>query len=379
MPVQRETRLARLSSTIVWLFDAISIEFLDRLPNALTVSAIVFLFSASQVATIFALRSWNGIENAAVTIAAIMISSICVGVPIVGFGQMQYRRARLAYSNSLQLSEQLILARDEAQAANAEKSRFLASMSHELRTPLNAIIGFSEILKCEYFGPIGVGRYRDYANDIYRSGHHLLSLINDVLDLSKIESGRGNIRKDSEVDLNQIIAEVCELMSVTSQKGGVFLSASLPEARIRVWADERMLRQILLNLISNAIKFTPENGRVIARLSLQVEGAMVEIVNSGIGMTPQEQEIALQPFGQIDSFQARKHKGTGLGLPLVNAMVDLHGGNMTIRSTSGEGTMVAFSIPAERVLEDNPRSILPRESEQAANDEIGAVLSAAVR
>lgn len=106
---------------------------------------------------------------------------------------------------------------------------------------------------------------------------------------------------------------------------------------------------------------------------------MVEIVNSGIGMTPQEQEIALQPFGQIDSFQARKHKGTGLGLPLVNAMVDLHGGNMTIRSTSGEGTMVAFSIPAERVLEDNPRSILPRESEQAANDEIGAVLSAAVR
>ena len=250
-------------------------------------------------------------------------------------------------------------------------------MSHELRTPLNAIIGFSEIIKEETFGPIGMRRYCDYANDINKSGYHLLSLINDVLDLSKIESGRGSVRRDSEVDLTTVIEDVCGLMSVTAEKNRVILSSRLPKERVKVSADDRMLRQILLNLISNAIKFTLENGQVLVRMSLQESGALIEVADTGIGMTLQEQTIALQPFGQIDSFQARKHKGTGLGLPLVNAMVELHGGSMTMRSTPGEGTSVAFNLPRERVLGANPVPNLQPNPDAAVVCDAGSVLAIA--
>lgn len=349
-PSYHQLRLMKLPSAIIWLFDAISIEFLDCLPNAVTISAIVLIFSVSQFVTVFLLRFFHGLENEAVTVAAIMFSSIGVGAPIVGFGQLQYRRARLAYFNSQRLSEQLMLARDEAQAANAAKSRFLASMSHELRTPLNTIIGFSEIIRDETFGPAGVRRYLDYANDIHNSGHHLLNLINDVLDLSKIESGRESTRRESDIDLNLVIDEIRRLMQMTAEKSRIDLSAKLPNQHIKVLADGRMVRQILMNLISNAIKFTPENGQIAVQLSMQKSGAVIEVIDSGIGMTPQELQIALQPFGQIDSFQARKHQGTGLGLPLVNAMVELHGGTMTIRSTPGEGTNVSFNVPSERII-----------------------------
>ncbi len=314
----------------------------------------MLLIAVCQVGVVVGLRYFHGIEDRMVTGVTVLFATVCVGTPIVGFGQMQYRRARQAYFNSVRLTEQLIAARDEARAANAEKSRFLASMSHELRTPLNAIIGFSEILRDETFGQIAVRRYVEYARDIHKSGHHLLSLINDILDLSKIEFGQQNIRKDAAFSLSPVIREICDMMRITAQKYGVDLSVSLPKEDIRISADERMIWQILLNLISNAIKFTPENGRILVRLGVEPSGINIAVADSGIGMTPQEQIIALQPFGQVDSFQARKHSGTGLGLTLVKAMVELHGGAMGIRSAPGEGTTVSFSIPMSRFIRPDP-------------------------
>ena len=337
--------LFRWKCKVIWLFDAISIEFLDRLPNAVTVSAIVLLIAVCQVCVASLLRITNLFHDAMATNLVTLLATICVTVPIVGFGQMQYRRARQAYFNSIKLAEELTSARDEACNANAEKSRFLASMSHELRTPLNAIIGFSEFIQSEALGTIAVRRYVEYAGDIHRSGHHLLSLINDVLDLSKIEAGRASIRRDAELNLPNLVRDVCATMRVLADQNAVSLSFAIANETISAVADPRMMKQVLLNLISNAIKFTPDGGAVQVRVATGSSAVVLEVIDTGIGMSAKEQSIALQPFGQVDSFQARKHSGTGLGLPLVKAMVELHGGSLEIRSAPGRGTSVSVQLP----------------------------------
>ncbi|MEI9989107.1 MAG: ATP-binding protein [Rhizomicrobium sp.] len=347
-----EKALARLLKAIAELFDAISIEFLDRLPNTVTVSAIVLLLATAHVVVVGLLAAVGLGRNAWAMSFAMAITSIFVGIPVVGFGQMQYRRARSSLLASRSLTDQLIIARDEAEAANKEKSKFLASMSHELRTPLNAIIGFAEILKNETFGTVGSSRYVEYAYDIFTSGHHLLSLVNDVLDLSRIESASAKIRMDEPVELVMAVRDVCRLMSMTASNGGVVLADQLPEQPIRIAGNERMIQQILLNLVSNAVKFTPPDGLVVVRLQLDpAAGAVVTVSDTGIGMTPEEAAVALQPFGQIDSYVSRKHKGTGLGLPLAKSMIDMHGGGLRVVSTPGKGTSVGFNIPNERLID----------------------------
>jgi signal transduction histidine kinase len=243
---------------------------------------------------------------------------------------------------------ELEMALQRADAANATKSMFLANMSHELRTPLNAIIGFSEIMKAEMFGPLGGKRYREYVEDIAKCGNHLLSLINDVLDMSKFDAGRLELDEE-KVDVSEIVVASVNAVRPSAEKASVCLTSKLDDA-LFLYADGRRLKQILLNLLSNAIKFTPEGGRVSLSVSARQEGLIIAVADTGIGMAPDQIPKALERFGQVDSRLARKHEGTGLGLPLTKCLVDLHGGSLRIDSEVNVGTTVTVTFPRARLL-----------------------------
>ncbi len=222
-------------------------------------------------------------------------------------------------------------------------------MSHELRTPLNAIIGFSEIMMGELFGKMGDDRYRDYAKDVHNSGRHLLELINDILDLSKIEAGKLDLRED-EVDVGHVLTNCERLVRERAQEAGVILNVDASGALPRLAADETKLKQILLNLLSNAVKFTPAGGRVTLAAALNETGELaLRVGDTGIGMKESDIPIALQPFRQIDNQLSRKYAGTGLGLPLTRALVEMHDGRLEITSAPGKGTTVIVVLPASRL------------------------------
>ncbi|MDX1575591.1 MAG: PAS-domain containing protein, partial [Kiloniellales bacterium] len=243
-------------------------------------------------------------------------------------------------------------AKDEAEVASRAKSDFLAGVSHELRTPLNAIIGFSEVMQNEMFGPIGDRHYKDYAADIHDSGHHLLSLINDILDLSKIEAGKFELH-ETTMTVSDTVEAALRLVEQRADKAGVELVRTVTPQLPRLYADGRALKQVLLNLLTNAVKFTPEGGRVTIGAELGAGGDLVlTVADSGVGMSAEDLEQALTPFGQADSDIARQQEGTGLGLPLSKHLVELHGGSLTIESTPGAGTTVRASFPAARLRPD---------------------------
>lgn len=255
---------------------------------------------------------------------------------------------RAAYA-ALQLAkEEAEAARAQAEAASRSKSEFLATMSHELRTPLNAVIGFSQVMMSETLGPIGTPQYRAYAKDIFDSGTHLLEIINDILDLSKAEAGKLDLDEDW-ADLGDIVQAAFRLVGPRAERAGIRLAMSAPADLPAVWADERKLKQILLNLVSNAVKFTLEGGQVDITMAFDARtGYVLTVEDTGIGIAPVDLQRILEPFVQVENSLTRRHQGSELGLPLAVKMTELHGGRLSITSDLGRGTRVRLTLPPDR-------------------------------
>jgi signal transduction histidine kinase len=253
------------------------------------------------------------------------------------------RERRAAY-------EALRLAKEEAEAASRAKSGFLATMSHELRTPLNAIIGFSEMMLREVLGRLGNEQYRSYVADIHASGTHLLQIINDILDLSKAESGKLELHEDV-FDLHEMIRAVAQLTCARIGEAGLSHATHLPGDLPLLRGDERKTKQVLLNLVTNAVKFTPPGGHIeIAGRFDPATGLALTVSDTGIGIAEEDLDRVLEPFVQVDSSLSRQHQGTGLGLPLVKAIMELHGGSVVMQSEVGVGTRVTVTFPPERAV-----------------------------
>jgi PAS domain S-box-containing protein len=253
------------------------------------------------------------------------------------------------------IEEELMRSKNAAEFANRTKTQFLANMSHELRTPLNAILGFSEVIGQQIFGPVSE-KYLGYAGDIHRSGQLLLELVNDVLDLAKLEAGKLELR-ESELCVAELVDECLTLLRNRAGEQHVRLICDVPKTLPLLRADARAVKQLLLNFLSNAVKFTPDGGEVKVRAACDARGGFCpSVTDTGIGMSSAEIEVALSPFGQIDSKLARKHDGTGLGLPICRSLMDLHGGALTLASTPGAGTTLAAWFPAARVIAAPKRS-----------------------
>jgi len=242
--------------------------------------------------------------------------------------------------------EELAAAYARAEAASATKSRFLANMSHELRTPLNAIIGFSDIIKRELFGAVGSARYKEYAQLIQDSGGHLLDLINDILDMSKIEAGKFDLRFEP-VDLEEIINSSLKLLEPRAQQGKLILTAELGGEKPHIQADRRAIKQILLNLLTNSIKFTPPGGIVTASLQILTDGVALQVRDTGIGIAEKDLTRVTLPFEQVTHDPLLAQAGSGLGLALVQSLVSLHMGTLKIDSAPGEGTLVTVFLPSD--------------------------------
>ena len=248
--------------------------------------------------------------------------------------------------------EELTQARAVAERASSQKTEFLARVSHEIRTPLNAIIGFSELMVDEKFGPVANDRYRDYLRDINRSGNHVLDLVNDLLDISKIEAGQQEMDYEA-VSLNDALAETVAMMQPQANRERVIIRSSFASNLPDVVADLRSVRQIALNILSNAVRYTQAGGQVIVSTAYEAAGDVVmRVRDTGIGMSSAEIEQALKPFKQINSLKRARGDGTGLGLPLTKAMVEANRARFSINSTPGEGTLVEISFPSTRVLAD---------------------------
>lgn len=299
----------------------------------------------------------------AVAVAAVMVMIIVLGLVaaitdhhLASRAVMEAQRLR-AHVAELQATKRdleattanLTRALDAAAEASQAKSQFLATMSHELRTPLNAIIGFSEVLKGELFGPMGDPRYKGYVNDVHRSGKHLLSLVNDVLDFSKIDAGHLTLQED-QIDIGETLATSLRMVEAQAENAGVILDREIAHDLPILVADERRVRQILLNLLSNAVKFTQRGGHVRLIAFRDQDKLIVQVADTGIGMKKEDIPRALERFGQLDGELNRKYEGAGLGLPLTKKLAELHGGRLEIESELCVGTKVTVTFPVERLI-----------------------------
>jgi cell cycle sensor histidine kinase DivJ len=248
------------------------------------------------------------------------------------------------------MEKDLIAAKLRAEDANRAKSTFLANMSHELRTPLNAVIGFAEIIKDELLGAINEPRYRNYAEDIHISGKHLLQLINDILDMTKVEAGTYRLREDV-FDVAKVVGEAVAQVRNLAIRNELSVHMDVPDDIPFLFADERCVRQVVVNFLSNGIKFTPKGGNVMACARVESNGGIaIAVVDTGIGMAQDDIPEALTPFQQLEGSHGRKYEGAGLGLSLIKAMLDLHEGTLQVDSKVGAGTTVTARFPPRRTI-----------------------------
>jgi signal transduction histidine kinase len=240
----------------------------------------------------------------------------------------------------------------KVETASRAKSEFLANMSHELRTPLTAIIGFSEILKLELFGPLGVPRYRGYAADIHASGTHLLDLVTDILDMARIEAGETQLH-ETALDIAAVIRDAGRMVAIRAEAKKITVTISIPANLPRLRADERLVRQMILNLLSNAVKFTPGGGAIGVGAAIERDGRLaIAITDTGIGIGPEDLDKVIKPFSVVESAMTSDFSGIGLGLPLTKSMAELHGGTLELTSTLGVGTTARLRFPADRIALD---------------------------
>lgn len=254
-----------------------------------------------------------------------------------------------------ELADKYMHEKERAEEANRVKSEFLANISHELRTPLNAIIGFSDMMHRQVLGPIDNPKYQSYINDIHMSGSYLLELINDILDMSKIEAGR--LQLDTKACcLNELLNECVHLVSPQAEQREINICKSINE-QITCSLDQRAIKQVILNLLSNAIKFTPKQGRVELTTKCQADCIDIYVKDSGIGIAASQLPLLGRPFMQVENQMTKSHHGTGLGLAISRSLIDLHGGSLTINSTVGEGTTVQVSLPMLPTIEDEGKPL----------------------
>jgi len=277
---------------------------------------------------------------------------------------LEFRAEKDALIGELEQSKSISdEARLRAEEANLAKSRFLATMSHELRTPLNAILGFSEIMRDEAFGPHATPTYKEYASDIHDSGQHLLTLIDEILDISRIEAGRYELH-ESPISLTEIAEECHRLMRVRAENKGLRVNQAFDQNLPNVMADERAMRQICLNLLSNAIKFTPPQGTVTLKVARTEDGGQaLTVSDTGPGIPDDEIPRVLRSFGQGSLAHQTAEGGTGLGLPITKGLIELHGGSFDLKSKLRYGTEVTVSLPSGRVVNALPRLAEPGEAE----------------
>jgi PAS domain S-box-containing protein len=271
--------------------------------------------------------------------------------PLSGTGSSGGRVVVLRDIAALKRAEDAMArAKAAAEESSRSKSVFLANMSHELRTPLNAIIGFSDVMHNEVLGALGTPRYREYARDIYDSGQHLLRIVNDILDLARIEAGKATLY-DEVFGPDEVIDEALRLIAARAAEQGLATDVQLAAGLPALQADRRMVRQILLNLLSNAVKFTPPGGRIVVRAARLPEGGLaISVADTGIGIAPESIGKVLTPFGQIDDGLDRSYEGTGLGLPIVKSLAELHGGTFRLESHVGAGTTATVTFPPVRAI-----------------------------
>ena len=349
-------------------------------PNARTFVLVVLLLIAgmtAMVASAIPFAVAGGLLPMAIAVVyvlgpatreqALMMSALCVGI-LVYFVILANRLHRTSLAGlSFQAEKDALIAeleqaklnsdeaRRRAESANLAKSRFLATMSHELRTPLNAILGFSEVMKSELFGAHAVAAYKDYSNDIHSSGQHLLMLINEILDLSRVEAGRYELKEES-VSLPGVVEECRHLMAMRAKNRNIAVVEQLDSNLPRIWADEKAVRQVTLNLLSNAIKFTPQGGTITIKVGWTSSGGQyLSIRDTGPGIAEEEIPVVLSSFGRGSLAQKNAEEGSGLGLPIVKGLVELHNGEFRLQSKLREGTEVIVIFPPERVMNALPQ------------------------
>jgi signal transduction histidine kinase len=247
-------------------------------------------------------------------------------------------------------TQEVLSAKEMAENADQAKSDFLAHMSHELRTPLNAVLGFADAIRHEISGPVGNATYKGYIEDIHTSAGHLLNLINDILDLSKIEA-REMVVESEEVELGDLLSECTNLIAMQAEAAGLLIRIDEPTTPVTLYVDRRALKQIVLNLLSNAIKFSDTGREILIKAALEDDGRFgLSVIDQGVGMTPIGIEWAFKPYGQTSNHKTKSHQGTGLGLPLSKGLVEAHGGKLLLESELGHGTTVTIMLPASRVV-----------------------------